>query len=66
MQKPIAIYFSIIWFLIVSTSLSILIYYTYDRVAYYLEYNKNVNVEVNYLQKMAFPAVTFCNQNAFK
>ena len=56
----------IIWAAFVSASLSFLIYYTYFRVAYFLEYNKNVNVEVNYLPKVKFPATTFCNQNAFR
>ena len=56
----------IVWFLLVSGAFSFFIYYAYGRISVYLSYPKNVNVEVNYLTKVRFPAVTFCNQNTFR
>lgn len=47
-------------------AVSFLIYYAQNRIGFYLQYQKNVNVEVNYLSRVKFPAVTFCNQNQYK
>ncbi|ELU12198.1 hypothetical protein CAPTEDRAFT_204744 [Capitella teleta] len=56
----------ILWFFILAAALGFFIYYMYTRVDYFLQYNKNVNVEVNYLNQVRFPPVTFCNQNPFR
>jgi len=54
------------WLVIVLASAGFLIFYAYNRISFYLKFTKNVNVEVNYLSKLEFPAVTFCNQNTYK
>ncbi|ELU17336.1 hypothetical protein CAPTEDRAFT_187477 [Capitella teleta] len=56
----------IIWMVIVLSALGGLVYYVADRVNVYLRYDTNINVIVNYIDDMDFPAVTICNQNAFK
>jgi len=48
------------------SALGFFIYYAYSRIAFYLTFTMSVSVEVNYLNRLRFPAVTFCNQNAFK
>jgi len=48
------------------SALGFFIYYAYSRIAFYLQFTMNVSVEVNFLSRMPFPAVTFCNQNSFK
>lgn len=56
----------VIWFMIFMSALGFFIYYAYSRISFYLLFTMNVSVEVNFLSRMPFPAVTFCNQNAFK
>lgn len=41
-------------------------YQIIDRIIYYRSNPVNVNVKINYNQSLEFPAVTICNQNAFK
>ena len=41
-------------------------YQIVDRVMFYYDWPVNVNVKINYNQSLVFPAVTICNQNAFK
>jgi hypothetical protein len=37
-----------------------------DRVQYLLQSPIAVNIKVNYNQSLQFPAITICNQNAFR
>ncbi len=37
-----------------------------ERVGEYLEFKKTVNVEINYVTNIEFPAVTICNENQFR
>ena len=58
--------FRIIWLLILGGAIGLFMFYMVDRVGEYLKFKKNVNVEENYVDKMAFPEVTICNQNPFR
>ena len=37
-----------------------------ERTVKYLNYEKNVNVEVVYDTSIDFPAITICNQNFYR
>ncbi|KAL5014523.1 hypothetical protein ScPMuIL_008793 [Solemya velum] len=54
------------WLLLVLTCSSLMMYQIIDRVIYYSQSPVNVNVKVNYNQSIVFPAITICNQNAFR
>ena len=41
-------------------------YQIYERATFFRSWPVNVNVEINYNKTLQFPAVTICNQNAFK
>ena len=41
-------------------------YQIVDRVMFYYTWPINVNVQINYVKSLDFPAVTICNQNAFR
>ena len=53
----------LIWVLIVLGVSAGFFFLIYHRVNKYLQYNKNVNVEIEYRPSIDFPAVTICNQN---
>ncbi|KAK2140375.1 hypothetical protein LSH36_1376g00011 [Paralvinella palmiformis] len=50
----------------VTAAFSFFVYYSQDRLSFYFKFTKNINVEVTYLDEVPFPAVTICNQNAFR
>ncbi|XP_011430312.3 degenerin-like protein del-10 [Magallana gigas] len=56
----------IFWLLVILCCLGVLIYQIVDRVRYFTSNPVTVNVQVNYNSTLVFPAVTICNQNAFK
>ena len=56
----------VFWFCLVLTGLSLFSYQVIDRVVYYTSYPVTVNVKINYNTTLRFPAVTVCNQNAFR
>ncbi|KAI0226615.1 hypothetical protein LSAT2_022904 [Lamellibrachia satsuma] len=56
----------VFWALALVATVSIFIFYCYDRVSTFLEFKKTVNVEVNYINSLEFPAVTVCNQNSLR
>lgn len=69
MPSPLCLifmFFSVIWMILVAGGICGLLYYMIDRIAVYLRYDVNVNVIVNYVDVMEFPAVTICNQNVLK
>ena len=37
-----------------------------NRLMLYLDYTSKVDVEITYVDKLPFPAVTVCNQNLFR
>ena len=51
------------WALAVLTALALFTYINVINVQRFLSYPKAVNVEVNHLETLPFPAVTLCNYN---
>lgn len=56
----------IFWIVLLLACLAVLVYQIVDRVTHFYSYPVTVNVKVNYNTTLDFPAVTICNQNAFK
>ena len=59
-------YFRIIWICVVIAAILFFVSQVSVRIAVYFEYNTNVNVEVQYVDKIDMPAVTICNQNNYR
>ncbi|XP_060575136.1 acid-sensing ion channel 2-like [Ruditapes philippinarum] len=56
----------IFWLLLTVTCSSLMVVQVVDRVQYLLQSPIAVNIKVNYNQSLQFPAITICNQNAFR
>ena len=41
-------------------------YVLMNRLLLYFDYTSKVNVEITYVKKLPFPAVTVCNHNMFR
>uniref|UniRef100_A0A2K6FN64 Bile acid-sensitive ion channel n=1 Tax=Propithecus coquereli TaxID=379532 RepID=A0A2K6FN64_PROCO len=55
-----------IWLVVVLGSVSLLIWQIYSRLVNYFTWPITTSIEVQYVEKMEFPAVTFCNLNRFQ
>lgn len=55
-----------LWCLIVAVAVTLFVAQVGSRVASYFQYKSNVDVKVNYVDKIPFPAVTICNQNNYR
>lgn len=53
----------VIWLVVVLGSVSLVIWQIYSRLVNYLTWPTTTSVEVQYVEKIEFPAVTFCNLN---
>ena len=47
-------------------AISLFVLQVEDRMKSYLNYETNVDVELEYPENISFPVVTICNQNAFR
>ncbi|XP_006867972.1 PREDICTED: acid-sensing ion channel 5 [Chrysochloris asiatica] len=56
----------LIWLVVVLGSVSLVVWQIYSRFVNYLTWPTTTSVEVQYVEKMEFPAVTFCNLNRFQ
>nr|XP_003477033.1 acid-sensing ion channel 5 [Cavia porcellus] len=56
----------VIWLAVVLGSVSLLVWQIYSRLVNYFTWPITTVVEVQYVEKIEFPAVTFCNLNRFK
>ncbi|XP_061198273.1 uncharacterized protein LOC133206334 [Saccostrea echinata] len=56
----------LLWTLLMLFCITLMSYQIIDRILYLHSNPVNVNVKINYNQSLTFPAVTICNQNAFK
>ncbi|KAM5255818.1 bile acid-sensitive ion channel [Ctenodactylus gundi] len=56
----------VIWLVVVLGSVSLLAWQIYSRLVNYFTWPTTTSVEVQYVEKIEFPAVTFCNLNRFK
>ncbi|KAJ8297666.1 hypothetical protein KUTeg_024197 [Tegillarca granosa] len=65
-EKNLFIFRRLTWLLLFCASATLLVYQITDRIIHYYSWPVTVNVKVNYNTSVQFPAVTICNQNAFK
>ena len=56
----------LVWLLCVLASGGLFTYQVATRMMTFFDYNTSVDVQLFYTDKVAFPAVTVCNQNAFR
>ncbi|KAL2781031.1 acid-sensing ion channel 5 [Daubentonia madagascariensis] len=56
----------VIWLVMVLGSVSLLLWQIYSRLVNYFTWPITTSIEVQYVEKMEFPAVTFCNLNRFQ
>nr|XP_002716931.1 acid-sensing ion channel 5 [Oryctolagus cuniculus] len=54
------------WTAVVLGSVSLTVWQIYSRLFNYFRWPTTTSVEVQYVEKMEFPAVTFCNLNRFQ
>ncbi|XP_055452649.1 acid-sensing ion channel 5 [Psammomys obesus] len=53
----------VIWLSVVMGSVSLLVWQIYSRLLNYFMWPTTTSIEVQYVEKIEFPAVTFCNLN---
>ncbi|XP_057581519.1 acid-sensing ion channel 5 [Hippopotamus amphibius kiboko] len=56
----------VIWLLVVLGSVGLLVWQIYSRLVNYFRWPTTTSMEVQYVEKIEFPAVTFCNLNRFQ
>ncbi|XP_008050137.1 acid-sensing ion channel 5 [Carlito syrichta] len=56
----------VIWLVVVLGSISLVVWQIYSRLVNYFTWPTTTSIEVQYVEKMEFPAVTFCNLNRFQ
>ncbi len=54
------------WFLAVSLAVLTFVAQVGNRMTVFFKYRTNVDVKINYVDKIEFPAVTVCNQNNYR
>ncbi|XP_054431922.1 acid-sensing ion channel 5 isoform X4 [Pteronotus mesoamericanus] len=56
----------VIWLVVVLGSVSLVVWQIYSRLVNYFTWPTTTSVEVQYVENIEFPAVTFCNLNRFQ
>ncbi|XP_047575864.1 acid-sensing ion channel 5 isoform X3 [Lutra lutra] len=56
----------LIWLVVVLGSVSLVVWQIYSRLVNYFTWPTTTSIEVQYVEKIDFPAVTFCNLNRFQ
>uniref|UniRef100_A0A6I9M077 Bile acid-sensitive ion channel n=1 Tax=Peromyscus maniculatus bairdii TaxID=230844 RepID=A0A6I9M077_PERMB len=56
----------VLWLSVVLGSVSLLVWQVYSRLVNYFTWPTTTSIEVQYVEKIEFPAVTFCNLNRFQ
>nr|XP_011751138.1 acid-sensing ion channel 5 [Macaca nemestrina] len=56
----------VLWLVVVLGSVSLVTWQIYSRLLNYFTWPTTTSIEVQYVEKMEFPAVTFCNLNRFQ
>ncbi|XP_007942168.1 acid-sensing ion channel 5 [Orycteropus afer afer] len=56
----------VIWLVVVLGSVLLVVWQIHSRLVNYFTWPTTTSVEVQYVEKMEFPAVTFCNLNRFQ
>ena len=59
-------FFRVIWVVCVVSAMTLFIYQVANRTFVYFDYNTTVSVNVRYIKRVQFPAVTLCNINTFR
>ena len=58
--------FRVLWLLLLLLGLGFFVYQMYKAISYYRSWPVSVNIDIKYNDTIQFPAVTLCNQNAFR
>ncbi|KAF7477271.1 acid-sensing ion channel 5 isoform X5 [Marmota monax] len=56
----------VIWLVVVLGSVSLVVWQIYSRLINYFTWPTTTSIEVQYVEKIEFPSVTFCNLNRFQ
>ncbi|KAF5923437.1 hypothetical protein HPG69_006608 [Diceros bicornis minor] len=56
----------VIWLVVVLGSVFLVVWQIYSRLVNYFTWPTTTSIEVQYVEKIEFPAVTFCNLNRFQ
>ena len=60
------LYFRMFWLLVVTAAIALFVIQVGMRFSVYFEYKSNIDVKVNSVETLPFPAVTLCNQNNYR
>ncbi|ELT94811.1 hypothetical protein CAPTEDRAFT_212993 [Capitella teleta] len=66
MERTTKLSLKLFWLTLVVVGGGIFTYQLTDSIIYYYDWPVTVNVKINYNDTIRFPAVTVCNQNAFR
>ncbi len=66
LREACSLHFRVIWVLCVVAALALFLFQVADRIFDYLNYNTTVAVDLRYVNRVPFPAVTLCNINTFR
>ncbi|XP_077984712.1 acid-sensing ion channel 1C-like [Glandiceps talaboti] len=55
-----------LWLLVLLAGVGIMSYQVWERITYFASAPMNVNVEINYVQNLTFPAIAICNFNMYR
>ena len=58
--------FRVVWLCVVLASLIFFVVEVGIRSTEYLKHETNIDIELMFVEKMPFPAVTICNQNSYR
>ena len=64
--KHLSISYRFYWFALLVVGFVYFFMQTYDSTMRYLSREVAVSMKINYNESIRFPAVTICNQNAFR
>ena len=57
------VFFRILWICVLVGAAIFFVFYISNSLVEYFDYPKTVNVEIEYTERLEFPAVTVCNEN---
>ncbi|XP_070552778.1 acid-sensing ion channel 1C-like [Ptychodera flava] len=64
--KSVAVLRRLLWLLVLLSGMSVMSYQIWERIAYFVSYPFNVNIQLDYVEELTFPAVAICNFNRFR
>ena len=54
------------WLLVVTAAIALFVIQVGMRFSVYFEYKSNIDVKINSVETLPFPAVTLCNENNYR